>query len=154
VLRLEYQVGRSGNSGVLIRAPRKGDPSFAGIEIQILDDDAPAHRDLKSEQYTGSIYGVVAARRGAARPAGQWNSMEIRAEGTRVSVELNGQRVTDADLARLASVPIRHSAGVHRRTGLIGLQSHGAPARFRNITIRDLRVPREAMGSPTAARDD
>ena len=149
VLRLEYQVGPGGNSGVLIRAPRKGDPSFEGIEIQILDDDAPAYRGLKPEQYTGSIYGVVAARRGSTRPAGQWNAMEIRAEGPKISVDLNGARVVDADLSEVDPVPARHAPGVRRTSGLIGLQSHGDPARFRNITIRDLAGPNAAGGSTT-----
>ena len=149
VLRLEYQVGPAGNSGVLIRAPRKGDPSFEGIEIQILDDDDPAYHALNPDQYSGSIYGVVAARRGATRPAGQWNAMEIRAEGPKISVELNGTRVVDADLSRIAPIPPRHAAGVRRTSGLIGFQSHGDPARFRNITIRDLAGPGAAEGRPT-----
>jgi len=154
VLRLEYQVGPAGNSGVLIRAPRKGDPSFDGVEIQILDDDAPAYRGLKPEQYTGSLYGVVAARRGATRPAGQWNAMAIRAEGSHVSVDLNGTRVVDADLSRVAEIPARHAAGTRRMFGLIGLQSHGDPARFRNVTIRDLPGPREAGGPTTGPTAD
>jgi len=153
VLRLEYRIGPAGNSGILIRAPRRGDPSFDGIEIQILDDDAPEYRSLKPEQYTGSIYGVVAARRGANRPAGRWNEMEVRAEGPKVSVNLNGRRVVDSDLSQIARVPGRHS-GIRRTSGLIGLQSHGDPARFRAITIRDLPGSREVAGPPSAPRAD
>ncbi len=137
VLRLEYRVGPAGNSGVLIRAPHRGDPSFDGIEIQILDDDAPAYRALKPEQYAGSVYGVVAARRGAARPAGEWNALEIRAEGSKVRVVLNGRTVVDADLARHPDAPPRHS-GTARAAGFLGLQSHGDPARFRHLEIREL----------------
>ena len=89
VLDLEYRLQPGGNSGVLIRAPHRGDPSFDGLEIQVLDDDAPAHRKLKPDQYTGSIYGVIAARRGFAHKAGEWNHLRIEVERSLIKVSLN-----------------------------------------------------------------
>jgi hypothetical protein len=137
VLRLEYRTGPGGNSGVLIRAPHQGDPSFDGLEVQILDDDAPAYRGLQPEQYTGSVYGVVAARRGQARPPGQWNAMVIRAAGPRVVVELNGVEVVDADVESHRQALARHP-GIARRSGFLGLQSHESPVEFRAIAIKEL----------------
>jgi len=145
-LTLDYRLEPGGNSGVLLRAPRKGDPSFAGLEIQLLDDDAPAYRGLRPWQYTGSVYGVAAARRGAARKAGEWNSLAVRLEGSRVVVGLNGSVILDDDLARHPEALPGHP-GVARVRGLIGLQSHGDPVRFRNLAIRELG-PRAAGGSP------
>ncbi|WP_435010358.1 3-keto-disaccharide hydrolase [Tundrisphaera lichenicola] len=145
VLRLEYRIGPGGNSGVLIRAPHQGDPSFDGLEIQILDDDAPEYRSLRPDQYSGSVYGVVAASRGHVSAPGRWNSLEIRAQGSKVRVELNGFPVVDADLARHPEHLARHP-GLSRRSGFLGLQSHESPAEFRNITIRKLHRP---PGVPT-----
>ena len=139
ILRLEYRTGAGGNSGVLIRAPHKGDPSFDGMEIQILDDEAPAYRGLRPDQYSGSIYGVVAARRGHTRPAGEWNTLEIRAEGARVRVELNGVVIVDkSDVGAHPELLARHP-GIRRRSGYLGLQSHESPVQFRDIRVRELR---------------
>src|SRR6516164_1029066 len=53
-------VCKGGKGGVFIRAPREGHTSKVGMEIQILDDDAEIHKNIKPFQHTASIYGVVA----------------------------------------------------------------------------------------------
>ena len=138
VLKLEYRTGPSGNSGVLIRAPHEGDPSFDGMEIQILDDDAPAYRKLQPSQYTGSVYGVLAPKRGHSRPPGEWNAMVIRATGSRITVELNGAKITDGDVLLHPEALKRHP-GIERARGYVGLQSHSEPVQFRNIAIKEIR---------------
>jgi Domain of Unknown Function (DUF1080) len=137
VLTLEYRVGPSGNSGVLIRAPHQGDPSFDGLEVQILDDDAPAYRTLQPFQYTGSVYGVLASKRGQNRPSGEWNSMKIRAEGPRITVELNGTIIVEGDVSEHPEALPKHP-GIRRRTGFLGLQSHSEPVQFRKIAIKEI----------------
>jgi len=134
-LRLQYRVERGGNSGVLLRAPHRGDPSFEGVEIQILDDDAPFYRNLKPEQYTGSVYGVIAARRGFARPPGSWNTLGIKLEGAKIQVDLNGTRVVDARLDEHGWALKRHP-GLARPRGFLGLQAHDTPVWFRDIAIK------------------
>src|SRR5438045_1366187 len=61
-LRFEYRLAPGGNNGVNIRAPYEGRPAYAGMEIQILDDDAPAWKNVHAEQKNGSIYEVIPAR--------------------------------------------------------------------------------------------
>ena len=107
VLTLEYRLGPSGNSGVLIRAPHQGDPSFDGMEIQILDDNAKAYRTLQPFQYTGSVYGVLPSKRGQTRPPGEWNALKIRAEGSRIAVELNGVAIVDGDVVGSSRVDLQ-----------------------------------------------
>src|SRR5205823_14332326 len=80
VLRLEYRLTPAGNSGVYIRAPEKGHISRVGMEIQLLDDFDPRYAKLDFYQYTGSIYHVVPPTRRAGKPAGQWNTLEIKAD--------------------------------------------------------------------------
>jgi hypothetical protein len=138
VFRVEYRTRAAGNSGVFLRAPRQGDPAYTGMEIQILDDNDPKYeKKLKPTQYTGSIYDVVAAEPGHTKPAGQWNAMEIKASGTKVSVKLNGATIVDADLAEHSDAAAKHP-GILRKEGYIGLQSHSEPVEFRNIQIMEL----------------
>jgi hypothetical protein len=138
VLRLEYLVGPGGNSGVFIRSPRSGDPAYSGMEIQLLDDGDAQYKNLQPYQYTGSIYGVVASKRGHTRPPGEWNQMEIRADGPKVVVKLNGAVIVDADLTEHSDAAAKHP-GILRKDGYIGLQSHSDEVRFRNIAIQELK---------------
>jgi hypothetical protein len=139
-LSLEYSVSPGGNSGVFLRAPREGDAAYTGMEIQLLDDDAEMYRDLKPFQYTGSIYGVVAAKRGQTQPPDHWNRMEITAQGPKVTVTLNGTTIVAADLGDHADAAEAHP-GIKRTDGYIGLQSHSDRVEFRNIRIKELKSP-------------
>ncbi|HEV3164222.1 MAG TPA: DUF1080 domain-containing protein [Isosphaeraceae bacterium] len=137
ILKLEYRTGPAGNSGVFLRSPRQGDPAYVGMEIQILDDDDAKYKTLKPFQYTGSVYGVVPAERGHIRPPGQWNAMEITADGPRITVKINGATVVDANLKEHPD-SVKEHPGITRSEGYIGLQSHSEPVEFRNIQVREL----------------
>lgn len=141
VLRLDYRVGPAGNSGVYLRAPEEGQISRAGIEIQILDDFHPKYAKLDFYQYTGSIYHVVAPTQRASKPAGEWNTLEIRAVGREVVVVLNGKKIVDADLDRPLRDPAvaKEHTGLARTTGRIGLQSHSERVEFKNIRVKELK---------------
>jgi hypothetical protein len=142
VLRFEFQLSPGGNNGVAIRAPLDGDAAYVGMEVQILDDSAPGYARLEPSQYHGSIYKVAAARRGALKPAGEWNREEIRAVGRRVTVTLNGVKILDTDLNRITDAEIlRTHPGMRRDRGHIGFLGHGSLVRFRNIAVQDLSKP-------------
>src|SRR5579859_7031837 len=98
ILRLEFRLQAGGNSGVYLRAPQTGWISRVGMEVQILDDADPRYAKLDFYQYCGSIYHVVPPMRRATRPAGEWNTMEIRADGRNIVVVLNSKKIIDADL--------------------------------------------------------
>ena len=89
--RFEFKLTKAANNGVGIRAPARGDSAYTGMEIQVLDDDDPAYKDLRAVQYCGSIYDVVAAKRGHLKPVGEWNSEEIKAVGPHVTIRLNAR---------------------------------------------------------------
>lgn len=136
-LKLEYKLLAGGNSGVFIRSPRSGDPAYSGIEIQILDDNDARYADIKPYQHCGSVYGIVAAKPGHTKPPGEWNSMEIEANGTKIKVVLNGATIVDADLKDHGDAAAEHP-GMNRPKGYIGLQSHSEPVEFRKVTIERL----------------
>ncbi len=141
VLRLEYRLGPAGNSGVYLRAPESGHISRAGMEIQILDDNHPKYAKLDYYQYTGSIYHVLGPTQRASKPAGEWNTLEIRADGRHIVVVLNGKKTVDADLNWLQKDPAvaREHTGLAHTTGKLGLQSHSERVEFRNLRIKELK---------------
>lgn len=141
-LRFEFKLTPAANNGLGVRAPLEGDAAYAGMEIQILEDGSPVYWGLRPYQYHGSIYGVVPARRGFLRPAGEWNSEEVTVKGRRVTVAVNGSTIVDADLDQAsAGGTIDHNEhpGLGRGSGHIGFLGHGSIVEFRDIRLRELR---------------
>lgn len=139
VLRLEYRLPPDGNSGVGLRFPSEGNPAHDGMEVQLLDDDAEKYKDLVAAQYTGSIYYQAAAKRGAIKPPGEWNTFEVTCRGPHVKVVLNGQVVNDVELDKIIKAEGNYAALADRpEIGFVGMQSHGSHVDFRKIRIKDL----------------
>ncbi len=142
VLRFEFKLTPGANNGLGIRAPLSGDAAYVGMELQILDDTADKYKNLKPYQYHGSIYGVVAAKRGHLKPVGQWNFEEVIANDRQITVNLNGVTIVDADIdktATPATIDGRNHPGLKRDKGHIGFLGHGDRLEFRNIRIRELK---------------
>ncbi|MBE0541573.1 MAG: DUF1080 domain-containing protein [Verrucomicrobia bacterium] len=142
IFRFEFKLEDGSNNGVGIRAPADGDAAYMGMEIQILDEvaaDRGKWGKLRPAQYHGSIYDVVAAKKGALKPVGEWNEQEISAIGRRIKVVLNGQTITDADLNEITDPAIiRKHPGLFRDRGHIGFLGHNDYLEFRNIRIKEL----------------
>ncbi len=140
IFRFEFKLQPNGNNGVAIRAPLQGNPAFQGMEIQILDNSGDHYKHLKPWQFHGSIYGVVAAKRGFLNPPGQWNCEEIYCKGSHVRVTLNGTVIVDADLSQIKEIPDgRPHPGLKRTKGHIGFMGHGSRVEFRNLRIKELK---------------
>ncbi len=139
ILRFEFKLEPGGNNGVAIRSPVGGRVSRNGMEIQILDDDAPRYENLKPYQYHGSIYGLVPAKRGHLKPAGEWNSQEISCNGPHIKVTLNGTVIVDANLDEIDE-PLDgyEHPGRFRKSGHLGFVGHGSRVEFRNIRVKEL----------------
>ncbi len=145
VLRLQIKLDPGGNNGIGIRAQMSRAPHLYGMEIQVLED--PYYDDgdpikLKNYQHHGSIYGVVPAKTGHLKPAGQWNDEEIICDGRHVRVTLNGAVIVDADLDKVEPLDGQDHPGLKYEKGHIGLHAHGnygAEVFFRNIRIKELK---------------
>ncbi|WP_432169837.1 ThuA domain-containing protein [Streptomyces sp. 1222.5] len=130
-LKLDWKAAGDDNSGVFVGFPPSDDPWSAvdnGYEIQIDATDVP-------EKTTGSVYGFRSAdlkkRDRALNPPGEWNTYEIRVQGERLRVWLNGVKINDftnTDPARSL------------RDGHIGIQNHGTgdDVSFRDVRIKEL----------------
>jgi HEAT repeat protein len=139
--RFEFQLTPGANNGLGIRTPLEGDAAYVGTEIQILDNDADIYRNLKEYQYHGSAYGIIPAKRGFLKPVGEWNYEEVRVQGSKIKVTLNGTVILDGDLAEASkngTVDKREHPGLSRTKGHLGFLGHGSPLKFRNIRIKDL----------------
>ncbi|MCK9410844.1 MAG: DUF1080 domain-containing protein [Prolixibacteraceae bacterium] len=138
--RFEFQLTPGANNGLGIRAPLQGDAAYIGMELQILDDDAPIYAQLQPYQYHGSVYGVIPAKRGSLKPTGEWNYEEVVVKGNNVKVILNGNVITDGDIAtasRNGTLDHREHPGLLRTTGHIGFLGHGSIVKFRNIRVKE-----------------
>ncbi|MGA5406739.1 ThuA domain-containing protein [Streptomyces lavendulocolor] len=130
-LKLDWKMTGDDNSGVFVGFPASDDPWSAvnkGYEIQIDATDA-------ADRTTGAVYGFksanLKARDRVLRPPGQWNHYEIKVQGERLQVFLNGVKINDftnTDPARSL------------RDGHIGIQNHGADdhVSFRDIHLKEL----------------
>ncbi|MCX6897955.1 MAG: DUF1080 domain-containing protein [Verrucomicrobia bacterium] len=154
ILRLEIKLDPGGNNGVGIRTKVSKQPHIEGTEVQVLDDpyyvrgiplqgkepkDWPA---LKDYQHHGSLYGVVPAKPGHLKPAGQWNQEEIVCDGRRVKVTLNGVVIVDADFDKVKPIDGHEHPGLFYERGFIGLHAHGnygAKIYFRNMRVKELK---------------
>lgn len=141
-LRLEYRWAKAGgNSGVGLRTPKEGDPAYAGMEIQLIDDEGWEKVNggkLADYQHTGSIYDVKAAAAAANKPVGEWNAVRIVCKGNTVTVEQNGKELVAANLADFAAKADKHP-GLKRDKGHIGFQSYNIRVDFRNVAIKELK---------------
>jgi hypothetical protein len=134
VLRLEYKLHpEGGNSGVAVRATPTGNPSFSGMEIQVV---APAPPSVSS---AGALLAAVAPQVQADKPAGEWNAMEIVCDGPRVQTTLNGQVLYDINIDTYDSPDKENTPLPERaREGFIAIQDHADHVEFRNIRIKPL----------------
>lgn len=141
-LRFEFLLTPEANNGLAIRAPLEGDAAYEGMELQILDNDAKKYGELKDWQHHGSIYGVAPAKRGFQKPIGEWNQQQVICQGRHITIILNGTKILDVDLDKVApngkTVDSKQHPGLARKSGRVGFLSHGDKVSFRNIRIRDL----------------
>ncbi|WP_351222873.1 ThuA domain-containing protein [Streptomyces sp. NPDC002133] len=130
-LKLEWKMEGDDNSGIFVGFPASDDAWSAvnnGYEVQIDATDA-------ADRTTGAVYGFksadLKARDRVLRPPGQWNSYEIKVQGERLTLFLNGVKINDFT----NTDPVRSL-----KDGYIGIQNHGADDQvsFRNIQLKEL----------------
>jgi hypothetical protein len=118
-LRAEFWVDEDANSGVFIRcADPKNVTADNCYEVNIFD---------KRPDPTYGTGAIVNVSKPAVflKAAGQWNTYEITARGSRFTVTLNGTRTVDAEDSKLARGPI-------------ALQRFSGVVKFRKVQIKPL----------------
>jgi hypothetical protein len=141
VLDFDYKLSKNCNSGVFIRVSDLNDPVNTGIEVALDDTKGSGMHD------PGAFYDLVAPKENAQKAAGEWNHMTITASGPKITVDLNGARVTSIDLDEWKEPGKRPDGSKHKftsvaigklpRTGYLGFQDHGSDCWFKNVKIKD-----------------
>lgn len=134
-LRCDYLIHEGGNSGWYVRVPKDGNHHRenetlpeAGFEVQILDDAAKQHANLKDYQYGGSLYDIAGANPRTTR-TGQWNSLEIDCKGQKILIVHNGKEVVSVNETTHPLIKLR------KTSGYLGLQNHSTVVRFHDLRI-------------------
>ena len=119
-LRAEFRYPKGSNGGIYLRGR---------YEVQIEDNfggEADSHR-------IGGVYGFLTPCLNAAKPAGEWQEVEITLVGRRVTVVLNGERIIDRQL-----IPGITGGALDSDEGAPGpilLQGDHGPIEFRRLTL-------------------
>ncbi len=149
-LDLEFKTDSRTNSGIVIYCTDQKDWIPNSVEIQIADDYYPPWAEAKSYERCGAIYGHLGPRMDkVVKKPGQWNHIRIRCTGQRISVILNGRKVTEMDMSQWTSgtenpdgseIPswLPNPLAEMPTKGYIGLQGkHGdATIWFKNVKVR------------------
>jgi Domain of Unknown Function (DUF1080) len=112
-----------GNSGVLLQItkPHKVWPSCVQVQLAQADPGAIfAMNDSKCEAGSDPL-----AQKGAIKPVGEWNKLQVTCQAGAIVAVLNGVEVAKGEKA-------------DPDHGAIGWQSEGKPIRFREIRIKPL----------------
>lgn len=145
-LELEWKIAEGGNSGILYRgSERERRIWLTAPEYQLLDDaKAP---DAKSRLTSaGAAYAIYPAPAGVVRPAGEWNTTRIVANGAHVEHWLNGRKLLEYELwspdweAKVKASKFATARGYGReKSGHIAIQGdHEGSLAVRNVRIKVL----------------
>jgi len=152
-LYFEWKILKAGNTGLKYNVSEEmsqkfgSDYSALGFEYQLLDDSDTLYAGkLKSSQYTGSLYDMIAADNADVRPAGVFNSSRIVVNDKHVEHWLNGKKVVTYEFGSQhldsqfqKSKYVEYPGFLEKRKGHIVLQNHEEDAWFRNIKIREIK---------------
>jgi hypothetical protein len=117
----EFWSADNTNSGIYLRAPdvKMVNTASGAFEVQIWDKN-PAQNYA-----TGSLVNVASVN-GTYKAAGRWNTYEVYAKGSEITVKLNGVVTSSTSYAKT-------------HTGRIGLQFNaGGAIKFRKLVVREL----------------
>jgi hypothetical protein len=152
-LDLDFKTDAGTNSGVVVYCSDVKDWIPNSVEIQIADDYCEKWGNAKPYEKCGAIYGHLAASQDkVVKKPGEWNHMRVKCVGQRITVNLNGKKVTGMDMSKWTSgttnpdgseIPswLPKPFAELPTKGFIGLQGkHGdATIWFKNVKIRSIK---------------
>ena len=129
------------NSGIFFRTGNLKNPVQSGLEAQLITDK---NADIHG---FGALYDLVTPSKNASHGPGKWDTIEIRCEGPKIAVSVNGETVSSINCDEWrepgkrpdgSSTKFKKAVCNFPRKGYIGLQDHGNNAWFKNIKLREL----------------
>jgi 3-keto-disaccharide hydrolase len=126
-LHLEFRVPKGANSGVYLRGR---------YELQI-DDSAGLD---PSSHHLGGVYGFIAPSENVARPAGEWQSMDVSLVGRMLTYNLNGTTIIcNREIPGITGGALDSAEG---NPGPLLLQGDHGPVDYRNVMITPAKSAR------------
>jgi len=141
ILKCEVKMPEKCNSGIFFRVGNPKNPVQTGFEVQVLNSKGNGRHDF------GAIYDLVAPKKNNLKPTGEWNAVEIKAVGPKISVKVNGEKVAEINTEKWTEPGRRPDGSKHKfkkaiadfpRKGYLGFQDHGHKVWFRNVKLLDL----------------
>ena len=152
IIDLEFKTEDGTNSGVIVYCTDMQNWIPHSVEIQIADDFSEKWAKSPKTWHCGAIFGHLAPSKSMVKKPGQWNRFTITCKDKMVYVMLNGEIVSEMNMALWTSatknpdgsdIPSWLSTPFAElpTQGHIGLQGKhaGAPIYFRNIKIKELQ---------------
>jgi len=122
-LHAEYKLGEGTNGGIGLRGR---------YEVQIFEDFGKV-QDTHSH---GALYSRIKPAVNASKPAGEWQTMDVRLVGRWVTVVLNGQKIIDGrEIEGLTAIA---GNGDEANPGPFIVQGDHGPVEFRKFTVTPL----------------
>lgn len=119
-LHAEFRYPKASNSGIYLRGR---------YEVQIEDNFGKE----PDSHYIGGVYGFLTPRVNMAKPAGEWQTMDITLVGRVVTISLNGEAIIERQ-----SIPGITGGALdsnEEQPGPIMVQGDHGPVEFRALTI-------------------
>jgi hypothetical protein len=146
-LAFDWKLSPGGNAGVFYRGTEEYDKIYwSAPEYQLLDD--AGHPDGQSRLTSaGADYALYPSPAGVVKPADQWNSTLIVADGNRIQHWLNGQKLLEYEVGSpdweakyKASKFVTYPNYGRAKQGYIAIQGdHDGTLSIRNIRIREIK---------------
>lgn len=151
-LKLEWKISEGGNSGIFYLGQESPELDYiwkSAPEMQVLDNERhpDAQAGVNGNRQAGSLYDLIPAVPQNAKPAGEWNTAEIKVYKGSVWHIQNGVTVLEYhlwtpdwnNLVAGSKFPALNANWANvAAEGYIGLQDHGDDVWYRNIQIREL----------------
>lgn len=151
-LKLEWKISEGGNSGIFYLGQETDEYDFiwkTAPEMQVLDNEKHPDAQLGKDgnRQAGSLYDLIPADPQNAKPAGEWNEVEIIVYKGTVVHKMNGETVLEYhlwtpewnELVAGSKFPkLNENWADVASEGYIGLQDHGDDVWYRDIKIKEL----------------
>lgn len=138
-LSIDVKIEKGQNSGIMFRVQNAGEATWhSGPEVQIYD-----HRLESGVETTGFLYQLYGSTVDAAKPAGEWNRIQILISPEVCWTKVNGVKYyefvwgSDDFWARIAKSKFaKYPQFAKAKDGAIAIQGDHGHVAFKNIKIR------------------